>query len=91
MTYASATWPLTESNLVRLVRTERRMIRYMCGVSWKDKKSSGELLKELGLEAIDVVIRRNRLWWYGHVVRKDSEDWVQTCMNFKVDGTRPKG
>ena len=89
--YASETWPVTQRNLDRLVKTERKMIRYMCGVSWKDKISSEELLREVGLEAIDVIIGRNRLRWYGHVVRKDEEDWVKRCMNLEVMGKRERG
>jgi len=29
--------------------------------------------------------------WYGHVLRKDENDWVKKCMDFEVEGTRPRG
>ena len=32
-------------------------------------------------------MRRSRLRWFGHVVRKDDQQWVKKCMDFKVDGS----
>ena len=31
------------------------------------------------------------LRWYGHVLRKDDEDWVKKCMEHEVEGSRPRG
>jgi len=31
------------------------------------------------------------LRWYGHVLRKEDNDWVKKCMDYKVEGTRPRG
>jgi len=29
--------------------------------------------------------------WYGHVLRKDdSSEWVKKCMDFVVEGVRPR-
>ena len=28
--------------------------------------------------------------WYGHVLRKDDDDWVKKCMEYEVEGSRPK-
>jgi len=36
------------------------------------------------------VLQQNRLRWYGHVLRKEDEDWVKKCMEHEVEGTRPK-
>ena len=32
-------------------------------------------------------MRRSRLRWFGHVVKKDDQQWVKKCMDFKVDGS----
>ena len=37
------------------------------------------------------VIRRGRLRWYGHVMRKQDEDWVKKCISMEVDGKKPRG
>ena len=43
------------------------------------------------MEDIISVLQRNRLRWYGHVLRKEDNDWVKKCMGYKVKGTRPRG
>ena len=29
--------------------------------------------------------------WYGHVLRKDDDDSVKKCMEYEVEGSRPRG
>ena len=53
------------------------MMRWMCGVSMKDRNTSEELRKLDGFEPITTVIRSGRLRWYGYVTRKNNEDWVK--------------
>ena len=38
-----------------------------------------------------VCLQQNRLRWYGHVLRKDDNDWVKKCMQYEVEGARPRG
>jgi len=33
----------------------------------------------------------NRLRWYDYVLRKDNNVWVKKCMDFVVEGVRPRG
>ena len=40
---------------------------------------------------IALVLQQNRLRWYGHVLRKDDDDWVKKCMEYEVEGLRPRG
>jgi len=35
-------------------------------------------------------LQQNRLRWYGHVLRKDGDDWVKKCMEYEVEGPRPR-
>ena len=37
------------------------------------------------------VLQQNRLRWYGHVMRKEDNDWVKKCMEYEVEGARPRG
>jgi len=37
-----------------------------------------------------LVLQQNRLRWYGHVWRKDDDDWVKKCMEHEVEGSRPR-
>jgi len=57
----------------------------------KDNVPSKELRERLGIDGIVLVLQQNRLRWYGHVLRKEDIDWVQKCMEYKVEGCRPRG
>ena len=50
-----------------------------------------ELRERLGVDDIALVLQQNRLRWYGHVLRKDDEDWVKKCMEHVVEGSSPRG
>jgi hypothetical protein len=49
------------------------------------------LWKRLGIESVTDVMRRGRLRWYGHVERKNDEDWTSKCRYIEVEGKRRKG
>ena len=70
MIYGSETRPLLVDVGLNFERTEMQMIRWMCGGSRKDRRTSEELRKMVGVEPITTVIRTGRLRWYGHVMRK---------------------
>jgi len=48
-------------------------------------------VRRLGIDDIALVLHQNRLRWYGHVLRKDDDDWVKKCMEYEVEGPRPRG
>ena len=41
------------------------MIRWMCGISLKDRRKNEELRRLAGVEPITTFIRSGRLRWYG--------------------------
>ena len=51
----------------RLQRTDRAMIRWICGARLIDKIPSGDLLSRLELEDITYVLNSRRLGWHSHV------------------------
>jgi len=69
-------------------RTEMSMIRWMCGVKLNERKKSEELRE---LEPVSLMIKKSRLRWFGHVERKDDNDWVKRCITWEVEGIRPRG
>ena len=91
MSIGSETRPLLADVGLKFERAEMQMIRWMGGVSMKDRRTSEELRKWVGVEPITNVIRSGRLRWYGHVMRKGDEDWVNKCMEYRVEGRRPVG
>ena len=93
LVYGSETWPVKVEDMRRLERTEKSMVRRMCGVSLKNKCRSEELKDRLGIEGVADVVRRGRLRWFGHVERKEEKDWVSGCREVKVEvvGGRGRG
>jgi len=57
----------------------------------KDGVPSKGLRERLGLDDTILVLQQNRLRWYGHVLRKEDNDWVKKGMDYEVDGARPRG
>ena len=81
MTYESETKPL-------LVDVGLKEQRY--SISLKDRRTNEKLRRLVGVEPITTFIRSGRLRWYGHVMRKGDEDWVKKCMEYRVEGRRPR-
>ena len=80
------TWAVKEEDMMRLERADRAMIRWICGISFKDRIPSSELRNRLGLRSIDDLMRDKRLRWYGHVERSDGA-WIDKCRKLpKVEG-----
>jgi len=67
------------------------MVRDENGVKLKDRLPSKELRERLGIDNIALVLQQNRLCWYGHVLRKDDDDWVKKSMEYEAEGPRPRG
>ena len=64
-----ASEPVTKPNLQRLQQNERAMIRQICNVRLQDVVTtrSNKLLARLGIEDLDLILKKRRLRWYGHV------------------------
>ena len=73
MTYGSETRPFLVDVGLKLERAEIQMIRWMCGISMKDRRTNVELRRLVGVEPHTTVIRSGRLRWYGRVIRKRDE------------------
>ena len=70
--YGCEAWCLKESEMGILQRTERSMVRAMCGVQLKDRKRSTDLMFMLGLkETMGQLAMANSVHWYGHVLRRE--------------------
>jgi len=91
MLRGSETWLVRKENEVALQRADMRMVRWMCNVKVKDKVPSQELRDGLGIDDIILVLQQYRLQWYGHVLLKEDIDWVKKCMQYEVEGSRPRG
>ena len=85
MLHGSETWPVRKENVVALQRAEMRMIRWMCCVKLKDTLPSKELRERLDIDDIALVLQQNRLRWYGHLLQKEDDNWMNPHATVTVD------
>ena len=63
------------------------MVRAMCGVQFRDRKRSKDLV--LGLsENMDQLAMTNIVRWYGHVLRREDDHVLRRALDFEVEGQR---
>ena len=92
MLYGSEAWCLIEKEMAILRRTEKAIIRAMCGVKLLDQRNSEELMEMLGIkESLDRMDKASSMRWYGHVLRKEDENVIAKALNFEVSGSRGRG
>src|SRR5260221_13406436 len=91
MVYGSETWAMKVEDMQRLERAKRMMVRWMCGVTLKDRKTNEELLGRLGIECVFDVVRHGSLRWFGHVECNNKDDWVAACRDMVVEGEKGRG
>ena len=84
--HRSETWPIKVGDMQRMTRTERCMIRRMCGVSLKNRRRSAGLLKLVGISGVEEIMDSSALRWLGHMERKEELDWVSLCRGIEVEG-----
>ena len=72
----------------RLERTEKRMVRWLCGIQLRHRVPSKELRERMGIELVSDVIKRNSLRWLGHLLRKYDCDWMKFAfrLRWRVQG-----
>ena len=90
--YGGETWCLKENEKAILRRTERAMVRAMCGQKMVDRKTTEEQMDMLGWkETIDRLATANGVRWYGHVLRRDDDSVLRVALNLEVSGKRKRG
>ena len=89
LTYRTDAWAIKAENLHSLERTERMMVRWICGVSLKERKRSVDLYYSLlGIHILTDVVKRGRLRWFGRIGCGIVDDWVSVCRKVEVAGVK---
>jgi len=91
MMYGAEFWALRRKEEELLERTEMRMLRWILGVSLKDRKRNEDIRRTVGVACITDKIREARLRWYGHVQRREDGNCVKRIMEADVYGHRSRG
>ena len=75
-----------------LLRTERRMLRMIVGVTLRDREKVEDLHRRLGVtDDIVIEIRKSRLRWFGHIYRRGDDVGIKRAFNLKVQGVVGRG
>ena len=78
MSYDSLTWCLGQNKIEILQKNHGVLVRSMCGVKLVDKKWVNDLMQMLDLnETIDQLARANSVHGYGHVLKKDKNNFMR--------------
>ena len=90
MLHAAENWAMKVADTLNCPRrNDRSMIRWICNVTAKDEVSSDSLLKKLGIQHLDVVLRTIWMKWFGHVKR--STGWIAEVRKLNVVAQKRSG
>ena len=68
-----------------------RMLRWILGLTLRDRKRNDDIRLILGVECITDKVREARLRWYGHIQRREEDDCVKRILEANVGGQRSRG
>lgn len=91
LTYGSETWAVTRKNVHTIQVAEMKMLRWMCGVTRRDKIRNDYVRGSLGVRDIADKMQESRLRWYGHVKRKPPDYIGNLALQLDIPGRRPVG
>ena len=89
--YGGETWALRKKEEQLLERTEMRMIRWMAGISLRERMESEDIRRMCGICNIKQKAREARLRYFGHVMRREEDDPTKKARNMPVEGRRSVG
>ena len=88
MLYGSETWCPRKDYTVILRRTESK-IRATFGVKLIENKNNQEMIDTMSLkEALDRLSKAYEMRWYGHLLRRDSDEAQKRALDFGAEGRR---
>ena len=89
--YGAETWSLRKKEEGLLARTEMRMVRWITGISLRERRESEGIRRMAGICGIVDKAREARLRYFGHVKRREEDHPVREVMDMAVTGRRSVG
>ncbi|KAF3650426.1 Mitochondrial arginine transporter BAC1 [Capsicum annuum] len=86
MLYGAECWPVKSSHVQRLKVAEMRMLHWMCGFMRADRVRNETIREKVGVVSVDDKLREVRLRWFGHVMRRGTDDPVRRCERLALEG-----
>jgi len=89
--YGSEASTLRRREQERLERTRMKMLRWILGLTLKDRKRNDDVRHIIGVACITDKVREARLRWYGHIQRREEDGCVKRILKAAVHGQRSQG
>ena len=91
MVYGLEMVVVTKKQVKDMEVAEMKMLRFVMGVTRKDKIRNEYIRSTVKVERLEMKMREGRLRWYGHVVRRDQEYVRRKMMEIELPGKRKRG
>jgi hypothetical protein len=82
---------MTVANGKRLEAAHHRYMRRILHISWRDKITNKSIRERTGQEKMEIIIRKRRLKWMGHVARMEQERRAKQATIWTPEGRRGRG
>ncbi|KAF3651783.1 hypothetical protein FXO37_17841 [Capsicum annuum] len=70
----------------KLKVAKMRMLHWMCGIMRADRVRNEAIWGKVGVTSVEDKIRKGRLRWFGHVMRRGTDAPVRRCERLALDG-----
>ncbi len=91
MMHGAETWAVKRAQVKKLEVAEMRMLRFMCGVTKKDRVRNERIRGATKVCEISKKLQESRLRWFGHVKRRGEEYVGKIVMKMEAEGMRKRG
>ena len=88
MVYGLETVAVTKKQVEEMEVAEMKMLRFAMGVTRKDKIRNEYIRSTVKVERLEMKMRKGRLSWYGHVMRRDQEYVGRKKIEMELPGKR---
>ncbi|XP_009803062.1 uncharacterized protein [Nicotiana sylvestris] len=85
--YGDECWLVKKSHVQKMKVAEMRILRWMCGHTKKGKIRNEVIRDKVGVESMEDKLQE-RLRWFGHVKRRDTDAPVRRCEGLSMAGLR---
>lgn len=89
--YGAETWAVTKAQERKLEVAEMRMIRWMCGLTRRDRVRNERIRGTVKVGPLGKKIQESRLRWFGHVERRDESYIGKRVETLDINGKRKRG
>ena len=91
MVYGLETVAVKKKQVEEMEVAEMKMLRFAMGVTRKDKIRNEHIRSTVKVERLGMKMKEDRLWWYGHVMRRDQKNVERKMMEMDLPRKRRRG